>query len=338
MVDFFSEFRAPLLRMAPHFYQLLATNSIGVYNVLFSLSNSRLVSSIIATMLYRLIRKKLHEYMRAYQPHAVISVHPLYMSDILAKARRECHSGYGVVTMVTDPVSPHASWACPAVDRCFVPTAHAGAVMEAYGVPRKVIRNTGFPIRRKFLESRTKESRELRRELGLAEDRFTVLITGGGNGAGHLEAIAVRVSSDIPSAQIIVLTGYNSALLARIRRRRIDTVTALPFTDLMPLWLAASDVVVTKAGPGTLFEAAAVGRPVIVIEEVGFQERGNARLAEELGFGYGCASEDAVIARLRRLMEIPGRQEPERSLLSGARRAVKETLALVDARMAVGVL
>jgi len=49
--------------------------------------------------------------------------------------------------------------------------------------------------------------------------------------------------------------------------------------------IAASDVVLTKAGVATIMEAWALERPVIILEEVGLQEHGNGRFVESVGAG-----------------------------------------------------
>lgn len=49
--------------------------------------------------------------------------------------------------------------------------------------------------------------------------------------------------------------------------------------------MAASDVVVTKAGPGTLMEALVMRRPVVITEAVGLQERGNITFVLDRGLG-----------------------------------------------------
>jgi hypothetical protein len=49
--------------------------------------------------------------------------------------------------------------------------------------------------------------------------------------------------------------------------------------------MAASDVVVTKAGPGTLMEALVMRRPVVITEAVGMQEQGNIAFVVDRGLG-----------------------------------------------------
>ncbi len=57
------------------------------------------------------------------------------------------------------------------------------------------------------------------------------------------------------------------------------------YVDDMPLWMAAVDVLVTKAGPGTIAEALACGLPLVLSSFVPGQEMGNVSYVEENGVG-----------------------------------------------------
>ena len=65
---------------------------------------------------------------------------------------------------------------------------------------------------------------------------------------------------------------------------RVDVV-GLGFVTNMAEYMAASDVLVTKAGPGTIAEAAAVGLPVMLTSFLPGQEEGNADFVIEKEFG-----------------------------------------------------
>jgi UDP-N-acetylglucosamine:LPS N-acetylglucosamine transferase len=70
--------------------------------------------------------------------------------------------------------------------------------------------------------------------------------------------------------------------------------------------MAASDLVITKAGPGTLMEALVMRKPVIVTEAVGMQERGNIDFVLNYELGMYCPTNERIIAAVRDL------EEPER--------------------------
>jgi 1,2-diacylglycerol 3-beta-galactosyltransferase len=53
----------------------------------------------------------------------------------------------------------------------------------------------------------------------------------------------------------------------------------------MPEWMAASDCVVTKAGPGTIAEALVCGLPILLTGFIPGQEEGNVPFVTENGVG-----------------------------------------------------
>ena len=69
------------------------------------------------------------------------------------------------------------------------------------------------------------------------------------------------------------------------RRLRAETwpipVTVLGYVSNMAEWLAAADLLVTKAGHGALAEAACLGTPTLITGYIPGQESGNVTWAED---------------------------------------------------------
>lgn len=62
-------------------------------------------------------------------------------------------------------------------------------------------------------------------------------------------------------------------------------VVGLGFVSNMAEYMVAADVLVSKAGPGTIAEAAAVGLPVMMTSFLPGQEAGNVDIVLDGGFG-----------------------------------------------------
>ena len=73
----------------------------------------------------------------------------------------------------------------------------------------------------------------------------------------------------------------------------IVNVVGLGFVSNMPEYMVAADILVTKAGPGTIAEAASVGLPVMLTSFLPGQEAGNVDVVIEAGFGDYC--EDPIV-------------------------------------------
>jgi len=87
-------------------------------------------------------------------------------------------------------------------------------------------------------------------------------------------------------------------------------VVGLGFVTEMAKYMVASDVLVTKAGPGTIAEAAALGLPVMLTSFLPGQEAGNVNIVLDGGFGdfcdepWGISEEVACWLRDEALMDI----------------------------------
>jgi len=71
-------------------------------------------------------------------------------------------------------------------------------------------------------------------------------------------------------------------------------VIGLGFVTNMAEYMVAADVLVTKAGPGTIAEAAAVGLPVMLTSHLPGQEAGNVDIVLDGGFGDYCRNPKGI--------------------------------------------
>jgi len=69
--------------------------------------------------------------------------------------------------------------------------------------------------------------------------------------------------------------------------------------------MQASDVLITKAGPGTISEAFIAGLPIILYSRIPGQEEGNVTYVVDHGAGVWAPEPDQVIETLRNWMRNP---------------------------------
>jgi UDP-N-acetylglucosamine--N-acetylmuramyl-(pentapeptide) pyrophosphoryl-undecaprenol N-acetylglucosamine transferase len=132
---------------------------------------------------------------------------------------------------------------------------------------------TGLPLRgevRSIVADRTAVAGEAREALGLRPGRTTVLVTGGSQGALHLDhAVAGAIASLAGRAdlQLLVLTGAGKeSVVADAADAEMDLVVrTFPSLHRMELALSVADVAVSRAGANTIHELAACGIPSILV-------------------------------------------------------------------------
>lgn len=291
VTDFLRATKLPGLEKAPEIYDYCSRNHLWLNNLFFKKTNCINRINTLTKMVYLQSRQHIeHELSRA-QPDAVVAVHPLVIG-LMRLARQHLQAKWPIITVVTDLVTLHASWATPGADLYLAPTVEAANSLHKYGIPLHRIVTTGFPIHPKYQPGRLTQS-QARKELGLNSNRFMVLLTGGGVGAGNMGEWVNALETQCADTQILVITGKNKDLYDELRNKdKPGHVHVYGFVDNMEVMMAASDIIITKAGPGTIMEGAAMNRTLIVTEAVGIQETGNIDYVKRNQLGYYCPVPD----------------------------------------------
>jgi 1,2-diacylglycerol 3-beta-galactosyltransferase len=302
--DIFQECGLPPLRHTVNLYGLTVTTRPILYAGLWHATNTRATYAALAALNRSLMRGGLLRLLDRVRPDVIVSVHGLLTKPVL-DVLHQMRVRVPIITVVTDLVRFHRAWATPDVNLCIVPTAAARDLTISMGMPAERIRLLGMPIHPKFCLP-SNESEHVRAELGLTHNRFTVLLVGGGDGIGQLgDAARALAKSGLP-IQLIVVTGRNRALQqALLTEQTAWTIPAaiLGFVDTMPDIMRAADVIVTKAGPGTIAEALACGLPIILTGAIPGQEVGNIEYVESQGVGKLATTPEAITRAVQSFVE-----------------------------------
>ena len=260
-------------------------------------------------------------------PLLIVSNHGLITAG-LAEARHRYGLEIPVLSFANELFGICAYWADPRTDHIVVPSDEARRDLMRFGVPEGKMSSAGFgyPVRQAFLNVPSKT--DARARLGLA-DRFTCLISSGGEGVerSQRELVRVLLSSDV-SPQVVVIAGRNEALKKELKALRTGSLRIEGFVDDMATYLAASDVFVGKAGPASVYEALVVGRPALVTGYAGLNEVGVARFVEDQRLGRHVKTPRMLLEEVRRYTSDPALLEEV------ARRCREMELAAATERLA----
>ncbi len=199
---------------------------------------------------------------RAFRPHVVLATGGYVSAPALLAAALQ---RVPVVLYLPDAVP---GWAV----RCFAPLARRIAL--SFPVSRRYFRGakavvTGYPVRPEF---RRADRKSARRAFGLSPDLPVVLVMGGSSGARSINAAVGEILEPLlHHAQVIHLCGeldepqlrrQRAALPPAIRQRyHLFRYLHRGIADAM----AASDLVVCRAGASVLAELPAMRLPAILI-------------------------------------------------------------------------
>lgn len=252
-------------------------------------------------------------------PDAVVSVHPMtqHLYAYLLK-RLGLQDRVPLVTVVTDPYNGFwKGWACDDVQKYYVATDEAKAQLVHYGVASEKISVQGMPVHSRFQPVTDDEQRQIRCELGLNPDSFTVLINAGWVGGGNIpEILKSLAASDLP-IQVLYVCGRSEELL--IEGHQLASQANFPihvygFRNDLERLMNASDVMVSKLGGLTTFEALATRLPVIadVTTTPMPQEAATARFIEQSGAGHLLTKPHELAPYLNVLLHDPEKRRKMR--------------------------
>jgi UDP-N-acetylglucosamine:LPS N-acetylglucosamine transferase len=300
--DILASTGVPLVRDAPDLYSQLSTRWLPFYDLMFQMTNGRRRIDALTHVVYLTAHRNIVRVFEETRPDLVVSVHPL-VNRLIGNVRRTHRLSFRFVTVVTDLVSLHSSWGDPDAELCIVPTVEAYDLLLQSGFPAEKLVRTGFPVHPKFA-AYAGSRRDARAQLGVALEPFTLLVTSGGVGSGQLRELVLTLDRAYPEVQLLVVTGKNDALYQDLTRLGLrESIHIYRFVDNMEVLMAASDLIITKAGPGTLMEALVMRRPVLVTEAVGMQERGNIDFVLNHELGAFCPTPDRIIPAVADLMD-----------------------------------
>jgi len=134
--------------------------------------------------------------------------------------------------------------------------------------PSEKIKITGNPIRKEAVDIENKRfaAAEL---LSLSPHKKTILLTGGSLGSGTLNKSMFSGLDKILAAdvQLIWQTGkyYYQSVIEQMKGKEHPNIKVLEFLHRMDLAYAAADLVISRAGAGTVAELCAVKKPAILV-------------------------------------------------------------------------
>jgi UDP-N-acetylglucosamine:LPS N-acetylglucosamine transferase len=243
-------------------------------------------------------------------PHIVVSVHPL-TQHIFARILRELNltSQIPLVTVVTDPCYGFwKGWACEDVSLYLVANDDARQQLIDYGVPEEKIKISGLPLHPKFREVTETDAQDARRAFGLDPEKFTVFVNAGWIGGGNIPTIFRELVRGELDVQAIFLAGKNEDLrreaeeLARTAR---FPVKVIGYSDEIEKLMQSANVMVSKLGGLTTFEALACRLPIIADATTPPmpQEVGTLKLIVKRGAGVLLEKASDIVPTIRSLIE-----------------------------------
>jgi len=325
MVDFFKEYAPPPFDIASELYPPMAKMP-DVWEFGYKLSDGKRRTRLFYNVMWPYIRRAAFKLLNEHPYDLLVMVHPIPVAPV-SRALRPGSPPF--ITVVTDMVSTHAWWYNRRSDLVLVPTEIARQRGLTYGLRPDQIRVVGLPVAQRFclpIENR----RPIRARLGWPQDLPVILLIGGGEGMGPLGKVARAISDAHFNAALVVVTGRNHKLKAQLEAEDWSMPTFIyGFVHEMPDFMRCSDILLTKAGPGTISEAFITGLPMILYSRMPGQEDGNVSYVVTEGAGVWAPRPTRIVEILHNWLDHP--QEREK-VAANCRRLAKPDASRLIAR------
>ena len=277
-------------------------------------------------------------------PHIVISVHPL-TQHIFARILKELKLADQVplVTVVTDPCYGFwKGWACNDVSLYLVANEDARRQLVDYGILPEKIKISGMPVHQKFHEVNEKVAQNARKAFGLNPDKFTIFVNAGFVGGGNIPQIFRELVRGELDVQAIFLAGKNEELrkeAEEIAKNAKFPVRVIGYSDEIEKLMQSANVMISKLGGLTTFEALACRLPIIADATTPPmpQEAGTVNLIKQRGAGVLLEKATDIVPMIQNLLADKNKYEAMREATIGlakpnsTKMIVEEIAALLPA-------
>jgi len=280
--------------------------------------------------LYRHGARPLFRFLRDFAPDAVMATE-VGTCELAALSKREMQGRF--VLAALELMDFNRGWIQPEVDLLLTTHPDLAEEMIAAGAPAAKVITTGQPIDPAFasLPSRS----EARRKVGIPDDAVHLLVLLGGAGHGKPELILDELMKVTLPHETAVITGRSRRLENRLRRRASPHLRILGWVDNMHEWMAASDLMISKPGGGTLNEGFACGLPMLAFLPLPGNEERTCRWLEQWDAGIYIRNPSELAPAVESLLRNPARLDALRRQARAlarphaARDAARSVLALI---------
>ncbi len=214
-------------------------------------------------VLWRLMksRRKARRIIREFRPHVAVGVGGYASGPTLKEA-----GAMGIPTLLQEQNSyAGVTNKLLAKQADCICVAYEG--MERF-FPKEKIKLTGNPVRQNLLEASITHDDAVR-TFGLDPTKKTILIVGGSLGARTLNESMLQAWDTLGKSdvQFIWQTGkyYHEQITAQLRGRELPNVHVCDFISSMDAAYAAADLVISRAGAGSISEFCLLGKAVILV-------------------------------------------------------------------------
>lgn len=269
-------------------YRMLQYTGKWFFEFLYAINKIPIIARITCMLIAPFMNKYLEDVIIKDQPDKIVIFHFFLIIPIF-KILKKNKLSIPVITVITDPFTPHTMWFLVKKQNFIVFSKE----LEARVLKKKRgyrVHTFPFVIDDKF--SKTLSSDEIisvKKKYGYNPNKRMLLILGGGDGIPKGEKILEELLKSKINSEIGIVCGKNEVLQRGaeylMKKYQVEHLTIYGYVDFIYELINISDVVLTKCGASTIMEILNLKKVPVVNDYIWEQEQGNVDylLEKELG-------------------------------------------------------
>lgn len=253
---------------------------------------SQAFTNVVHFAIYLKLKKRLRKEIDEFKPDLIISVHCMFTKAISRFLKKE-KLNIPFYINVIDLVKPPHVWFDKNADVMFLPTEEVKKNYIEKGIDANKLFVSGFPIRDDIKRRTTPKT---------IEDKVNILLVNPSvNLRNNIKY--VKEVSKLNNAKVTVVCGrdermYKSLKNEQTLRRIPKDVEIYGFVNNMNELLEKTHIILAKAGPNMILEAAKSSTAIVITGHIQGQENNNYEYVVKNNFGFKCENPKKIYNEL----------------------------------------
>ena len=283
IVDFLEILNATFNKSSHYFYEGSIRHMPSLWQFFFTSTDKKWQVKLLNMLHYPFVANKLTKFFREKNPSLIISTFPVW-DYIAIQIWKKYNPKAKFISVVTDSISIHSSWATADSDYHIVANKETAGSLKKLGVKDDKIKVLGFPINLNFLKKT--DRKKCLKSIGLNPKLYTIIFLPTHETLLKTNKTMKELLREPRDYNLIVIAGRNAKLIPKLNKYSgLKNVHTIGWTDNLPSLIHSADLVITKAGGAILMECITAKKPMLINHFIPGHEKGNAALIKKYKLG-----------------------------------------------------
>ncbi len=265
VIDFFDIIFPKMKTIIYGTFNFLVSKCSRVYNFFY-----KFTANTDSAPFKSIMEKRIEKLLQEKNVDIIISTFPI-CSKYISAYKKSNNPNLKLYTYITD-IEVNKEWITNQTDSYFVASNETKIQMMKNGISEENIKVVGIPVRKEFKENINSKNKK------------EIVIMGGGLGLIPDIDKSIEELAQNEDIHITLLAGKNQRIFNKYYGKYTN-ITVIGYTNEVYKYMKKAELIITKAGGITLFEAIHSNTPIYIVYPFLSQEIGNAKFVENKGLG-----------------------------------------------------